>query len=134
MAHHVCMSDISTDDAAYPAPPAPTGPSLPSLNSEPVGILEALRLAAAAGITFGLPLNEGQEFAIFVLVSAVLSWVARQRVFSPATVVKHYIPKVAVHAAVAAADAQPVPPAPTTPAAVASSVLETTPEATPTAD
>ena len=65
-------------------------------NTEPVSAVEVLRLAVAAGVTFGLPLSDGQQFAVFALFSALASWWVRNRVFSPATVLKKYLPKTAI--------------------------------------
>lgn len=60
---------------------------------EPVLIVGALMALITLGVAFGLDLTGKQIAAIEVAATAVLALVARQSVYSPATVAKRERPK-----------------------------------------
>jgi formate hydrogenlyase subunit 3/multisubunit Na+/H+ antiporter MnhD subunit len=53
---------------------------------EPVLVLALLQGALAMGVTFGLNLTADQVGGIMIFAAAVVGFIARQNVYSPATV------------------------------------------------
>lgn len=59
------------------------------LGREPVAIVNAVRLAVLAAMTFGLDLTEAQLIAVMAALEAALTLVARQSVTPNPTVEEH---------------------------------------------